>query len=198
MTDARAGFAEAVAAWAAGGERVVAPPAVRSAILVEGESDRAAVEALAEKLARDLASAPVIPMGGVTNARTFVHVLGPEGLGLHLTGLCDAREERFFRRAFPPGDRYFVCDADLEDELIRAHGIDGTERVIESLGDLPAFRTFQNQPAQRIRAVEAQLHRFMGTLGGRKIRYGRALVEQLCIERMPSPLIALLDRAQSR
>lgn len=192
MTDARGGFAGAVAAWAAGGASVEAPAGVRAAILVEGESDRAAVEALAEKLAHDLASTPVIGMGGVTNARKFVRVLGPEGLGLRLTGLCDLREERFFRRVFPAGDRYLVCDADLEEELIRAHGVDGTERVVASLGDLPAFRTFQNQPAQRIRSVEAQLHRFMGTLGGRKIRYGRALVQQLAIERMPAPLLAVL------
>ena len=196
MTDAREGFVGALAAWAAGGVPVDVPAGVRAAILVEGESDRAAVEALAEKLGRDLASTPVIAMGGVTNARNFVRVLGAEGLSLRLTGLCDLREERFFRRAFPAGDRYFVCDADLEEELIRAHGVDGTERVIASLGDLPAFRTFQNQPAQRIRSVEAQLHRFMGTLGGRKIRYGRALVEHLGIERMPAPLRAVLASVQ--
>jgi len=195
MTDARGSFADAVAAWAAGGAPVAAPSGVRGAILVEGESDRAAVDALAEKLGRDLSPTPVIAMGGVTNARTYVRLLGQEGLRLRLTGLCDAREERFFRRVFTSDDRYFVCDADLEDELIRAHGIEGTERVIELLGDLAAFRTFQNQPAQRIRPVEAQLHRFMGTLGGRKIRYGGALVEYLDIERMPAPLTALLSEA---
>jgi len=191
----RSDFVAGIAAWAAGGARVDAPEGVRGAILVEGESDRAAVEALAEKSGRDLAATLVIPMGGVTNARTHVTLLGPGGLGLRLTGLCDVREERFFGRSFPADDRYFVCDADLEEELIRAHGVDGTERVIERLGDLAAFRTFQNQPAQRIRPVDAQLHRFMGTLGGRKIRYGRALVLALDEKRMPAPLTELLDHA---
>jgi len=85
-----------------------------------------------------------------------------------------------------------VCDADLEDELIRALGVPGVESVLETPGDLRAFRTFQNQPAQRGRPVGRQLRRFMGTLSGRKSRYARALVQALDPERVPRPLDGVL------
>ena len=79
-------------------------------ILVEGRSDRAALEALAERRGRDLAAERISiePMGGATNIERFLRRLGPHGLGLRLAGLCDAAEERHFRRAleragFGPG-----------------------------------------------------------------------------------------------
>jgi hypothetical protein len=56
-----------------------------------------------------------------------------------------------------------------------------------------SFRTFQRQPAQRGRPVEAQLRRFMGTRSGRKVRYGRLLVEALDLTRVPRPLDGVLD-----
>ncbi|MBB5633145.1 hypothetical protein BKA04_001368 [Cryobacterium mesophilum] len=55
-----------------------------------------------------------------------------------------------------------------------------------------SFRIFQNQPAQRSRAVELQLHRFMGTIGERKARYASALVDALGPNRAPRPLDRLL------
>ena len=88
---------------------------------------------------------------------------------------------------------FFVCNADLEDELIRSLGTANVEQAIDSEGDLRAFRTFQNQPAQRGRDVDAQLHRFLGTIGGRKSRYARVLVEALGREPAPRPLERLLD-----
>jgi hypothetical protein len=54
------------------------------------------------------------------------------------------------------------------------------------------FRTFQNQPFQRSRPVEAQLHRFFGTTAGRKAHYGTALVLGLELSAAPRPLAALL------
>ena len=47
---------------------------------------------------------------------------------------------------------------------------------------------FQRQPAQRGRAIEAQLRRFMGTKGGRKEAYAAHLVEAPDLEDMPRPL----------
>jgi hypothetical protein len=81
---------------------------------------------------------------------------------------------------------------DLEDELIRALGVAGVERVLAAENDLARFRAFQNQPAQRGRAVERQLRRFMGTISGRKARYARALVFALDSHRIPRPLDHLL------
>ncbi|NEE41510.1 ATP-dependent endonuclease, partial [Streptomyces sp. SID7982] len=45
---------------------------------------------------------------------------------------------------------------------------------------------------QRERPVEAQLRRFMGTIGGRKEHYARALTEALDLGRLPRPLEGLL------
>ncbi|MFD3683485.1 TOPRIM nucleotidyl transferase/hydrolase domain-containing protein [Nocardiopsis sp. NPDC058631] len=177
---------------------------VRAVILVEGDSDRVALETLALRRGRDLVAerTVVMPLGGATNIGRFVERLGPGGLGLHLSGLCDVAERGYFLRALEraglgsdlEAQGFHVCDADLEDELIRALGVPGVESVLETLGDLRAFRTFQNQPAQRERPVDRQLCRFMGTLSGRKSRYARALVQALDPERVPRPLDGVLDR----
>src|SRR5712675_2338947 len=65
---------------------------VRAVILVEGWSDQAALESLALRRGRDLTAEGigVVPMGGITNIGKFAHALGPRGLRLRLSGLCDA------------------------------------------------------------------------------------------------------------
>jgi hypothetical protein len=87
---------------------------------------------------------------------------------------------------------FYVCVADLEDELIRSLGSASVEQVVEAQGELGSFRTLQKQPAQQERTVEEQLRRFMGTRGGRKIRYARLLVGALDLTRVPRPLDRLL------
>jgi hypothetical protein len=87
---------------------------------------------------------------------------------------------------------FYVCVADLEDELIRAHGAASVEDVVDAHGDLGPFRTLQKQPAWQGRALEEQLHRFMGSGGRRKLRYARYLVEALDLTCMPRPLEAVL------
>jgi hypothetical protein len=89
-----------------------------------------------------------------------------------------------------------LCVGDLEDELIRSLGVWESQRVIEGEGDLPAFRIFQNQPFQRDRSPEQQLHRFFGTTSGRKAQYARALADGLDLSRVPRPLEALLDQVR--
>jgi len=158
---------------------------IDTVVLVEGVSDVAALEALG--IARS--GLLILPLGGATNVGTVARRFADSPV--HVVGLCDIGEERFFAKVL---DEYFVCDADLEDELIRSLGIEGTERVIELQGDLGMLRTFQNQPAQRSRAPQQQLRRFMGTLAGRKEKYGRALVEGLGDGPVPAPLAALRER----
>ena len=86
------------------------------------------------------------------------------------------------------------ASADLEDELIRAHGADSVERIAEAEGDLGAFRTLQKQPAWQGRATEDQLRRWLGSGGRRKIRYARLLVEALDLAQVPRPLDLVLTR----
>ncbi|GGE96997.1 TOPRIM nucleotidyl transferase/hydrolase domain-containing protein [Mycetocola zhadangensis] len=181
-------------------------------VLVEGDSDRVAIEALAEARGRDLESERVVllPIGGAMNIRAYLSRLGPAGLGMDVAGLCDANELGYFRRAMEHSGLgaeldvsgmeelgFFSCDADLEDELIRALGIDGVERALAAEGDLRAFRTFQNQPAQRGRETPAQLRRFLGTIGGRKSRYARVLTGALGSAPAPRPLERLLEYTAS-
>jgi len=185
---------------------------VNRIVLVEGVSDRTAVLALAARYGRDLAAdgVAVIAMGGATNIGHFVDRYGPPGLGLPLAGLCDAGEERGFCRALDRAglgdglDRdglerlgFFVCVADLEDELIRSVGATALE-VVAAQGDIGSFRTFAKQPAHRDETRDQQLHRFLGTRSGRKNLYARALTEALDLNRVPAPLRALLAHVLRR
>lgn len=70
--------------------------------------------------------------------------------------------------------------------------------LIRAEGDVRALQTFLNQPAQQGRTAQAQLRRFLGTKKGRKIHYGRVLVEALAPDRVPDPLDGLLDALLGR
>ena len=87
---------------------------------------------------------------------------------------------------------FYICDVDLEDELIRSVGVEAVEAIIDAQGELPAFRTFQRQPAQRQRSTAQHLRRFMGTRSGRKARYAHLLVAALDLDRVPRPLDGVL------
>lgn len=87
---------------------------------------------------------------------------------------------------------FYVCVADLEDELIRCLGAAAVERVVEARGELTAFRAFQRQPAWQGRTSEEQLRRFLGTHSGRKIESASSLVDVLDLAHVPRPLARLL------
>lgn len=180
---------------------------VRTVVLVEGTSDRAALEALAARRGRDLdvERVCVVPIGGATNIRRFLAALGPHGIDVRLAGLCDTAEQGYFQRGLQAAGLathasraelaalgFQVCVEDLEDELIRCLGAASVQQVIEAHGDLPALLTFQRQPAQRGRAVEQQLRRFLGTISGRKLTYARAIVGAIDLADTPRPLDELL------
>jgi hypothetical protein len=178
--------------------------AAKGVILVEGVSDQRAVEALATRQGRDLDSegVAIIPIAGATNIGRFLDLLGPKGYDVRLAGLCDEAEERAFRVALEEAGMgsglnradmeelgFFVCAADLEEELIRALGAETMVSLIASQGQLRRFRSFQNQPAQRHKTIEAQLWRW---LGNHKIRYASLMVEALDLEAVPRPLGGVL------
>ena len=81
--------------------------------------------------------------------------------------------------------------ADLEEELIRALGPDVMVSLIESQGHMRRFHSFQNQPAQRHKTIEAQLWRW---LGNHKIRYAPLMVGALDLRKVPPPLDGVLSR----
>lgn len=194
---------DAVTGWAAGGSGESAGELaeeldVRTAVLLEGPSDVAAVETLAADRGRDLASEGVcvLAMGGAMSIGRYAALLGPPGLGLRLVGLCDEAEKPFYDRGFDRAHAsragLFVCTADLEDELVRALGVPRIEEIIHTEGDLRAWQTFVRQPAQQDRLPPQRMRRFLGTKKGRKIRYAHLLTKALTPTRVPTPLTSLL------
>ncbi len=187
----------------------------QAVVLVEGLSDKSAIEALAQRQGRhlDAEHIAVLAMGGASNIGHFINRFGPPGLGLRMAGLYDQAEVGYFRRGLERAGllpRYedsraelsrsqesraemealgfYVCVSDLEDELIRALGVEGVLAIVEAEGELGSFHTLQHQAAHEGRRTDEQLHRFLGTRAGRKIRYGRLLVEALDLSRVPRPL----------
>jgi hypothetical protein len=173
-------------------------------VFVEGVSDGLAVEALAERRGRDLAAEGVllVPAGGAQAIGRFLDVYGPRGSDARLAGLVDAGEEPHLRRALEragfgalPGRAdleplgFYVCERDLEDELVRALGAAAVERVLADHRKLRSFRTYQKQPAHRTRSTEEQLR---GFLNNWKVELARPLVEALDLDRIPRPLAGLL------
>ncbi|MGH3307845.1 MAG: TOPRIM nucleotidyl transferase/hydrolase domain-containing protein [Nocardioides sp.] len=181
----------------------------RAVVLVEGNSDRVALQTLAERRGRDLATegVEVVAMGGITNTRTFASRYGPQGLGVPLAGLYDAADEVKLRHGLaaaglgvalepdgPSGLGFYKCSADLEDELIRALGVECVEAVIEAAGEARSLRLLAGMPAQREWTREAVLRRFIGVRSGRKARYAALLVRALEPDQAPEPLSAVLAR----
>ncbi len=179
-------------------------------MLVEGISDQIAVETLASLQGRDLTKEGlvVVPIGGAQSVSRFLARFGPTGVGLRLSGLCDAAEERHFCRALAragyarPATRselesegFFVCDRDLEDELIRAVGPDAIQTILAEEGDLASFRTLQKQAAWRDACFVDQLRRFLCAGARRKLRYAGLFVLALDLDRQPRPLRGVLSRA---
>jgi hypothetical protein len=182
----------------------------RSVVLVEGISDQIAVETLANIQGRDLMEEGivVVPIGGAHSISAFLARFGPTGSALRVSGLCDAAEEAHFRHALgragytPPHTRleleqqgFFVCECDLEDELIRAVGPEVIETILAEQKDLGSFRTLQKQQEWRDACFGDQFRRFLSAGARRKLRYASLFVLALDLDCQPYPLRALLNRA---
>ena len=180
----------------------------RLVLLVEGPSDKAAVEALARKVGRDLDAegVEVVAIGG---AHSIGRILGGLTADVRPAGLYDVGEIVPFSRALQRASigtassqaelealGFYACEPDLEGELIRALGAEGVEVVLAKTGKLGSFRTFQKQPQWRGRPVEAQLRRFFGSSAG-KARHAPLMVEALDHGRIPRPLAALLAHVEA-
>lgn len=159
-------------------------------VIVEGNSDRVALETLARRRGRDLAAegVEIVAIGGAHAIRRFLRSHRGDG---QVVGLVDAAQADVFRRL---GVEVYVCDADLEDELIRALGIDGVEKVIEQQGELRSLLSLRRQPHQRDRTNLQHVRRFMSSHSGRKALYARLMVEALDLNAVPAPLDGVLTR----
>ena len=135
-------------------------------VLVEGPSDRTALETLARRCGHDLERkrVEIVSIGGAQAIGKVLSRLSPD---VCVAGLCDGGEAGAFGRALervgkgPAGTRselellgFYVCEPDLEGELIHSLGAAGVEAVLERSGKLASFRTFQRQPQWQDRPVE--------------------------------------------
>ena len=176
-------------------------------VLFEGRSDRLAFEALCRRRAIALDGTHLVDIGGITNLRARIAELRSAEKPTRVVGLYDAAEEAYVIRvltelgaldgaaARPLDIGFFGCERDLEDEVIRAAGVDLVLETLAARSELERFRVFQGQPAQRGKSVDDQLHRFAGTAAGRKARFAADVIDALPLDRMPRPLTLLLDAA---
>ena len=168
----------------------------KAVVLVEGPSDRIALETLAARRGRDLTAegVTVVAIGGAQAIERTLRGLSD----VRVAGLYDVAEERAvlrgLERAGHGADGFFACDPDLEGELVRALGTERMLELVEARGQLGAFRTYRKQPAQRAKPLEAQLH---GWLHNWKIRYAAPLVDALDLDRVPRPLEQVLAHVAS-
>ena len=143
-------------------------------------------------------------MEGAGGLGTFLKLLGPAGFRLKLAGLCDADKEadwgRILKlagvctaetRAALEQARFYVCNCDLEDELIRAFGVPQLLQLIEEVGDRPAFDLFCGQPLHKPKSTEEKLRAFLATKG-KKVRYAPLIVESIDVTKLPAPLEGVL------
>lgn len=180
-------------------------------VLVEGTSDVAALRALRARDGIRMADEPcrIVPMGGATNIRRTLGSVVAQDDRPRVIGLCDEREAPYFARAIEifrtplqvvgdvtverlPELGFQVCRRDLEDELMRALGVDGTLAVFERLNLRDLFEGFTRQLAWQDRPLWDQLRRFGTTTSGRKELLARAFAEEVPDAATPAPLAALL------
>ena len=155
------------------------------------------MSAVARRQGRTLEGVAIQVLGGATKVEAQVSRYRALNDRTAMVGLCDANEAPLFHGC-EGLDEVEVCDANLEDELLRAVGLDRMVDFISSQGELAAFETFQKQPPWRDRPLQPQLMRFWGTRARRKTRYAEELVSWISDERMPTPLVRVLDAAETR
>ena len=180
---------------------------MRTIVIVEGATDKLALTLAARRLGRDIEAEDIaiIPIGGAHAITRVLAELAGEHPQVRIAGLCDEGEEGVFRAALERAGYgsnlsrnelerigFFVCSADLEDELIRAVGAPAISRLAELEGDAQAWHTFQRQPAWQGQATRQQFRRFVRSVSDRNVRYIRAILDALEPSQVPPPLRLLL------
>jgi energy-coupling factor transporter ATP-binding protein EcfA2 len=173
----------------------------RVVILVEGFSDFLALQRLAALAGRNLDGEAValIALEGESLFKHYLDLFGPGGLELDLRGLCDLDAEsswisRLAATGYPVSDRgslttngFFVCDPDLEAELVDALGAVQVEQVLDEDGAHASFEAFAAENAGV--AVEELQRRFIKK---DKIRWAPLLATRLTAQSIPNPIAELL------
>lgn len=178
----------------------------RIVVLLEGASDVAAVRAVMATCGVDPAPVELVALQGVTNVGRVLKEIRQLRGDVDVVGMCDAAETRFVQRALvddglPVSDAsdlpvygFFVCEADLEDELIRALGPNRARDALVGAGLGSKLEALQLQAAWADRPLAEQIHRFCGVASGRKELAAGILAAALAEDEIPEPMAMLLDR----
>ncbi len=161
-------------------------------VLVEGASDAAVLETLARRRGTPPGDVAIVVLHGYTNLGTALAALAPVAPG-RVAVLCDAGAAAYCRRAAGAAVPVRVCDADLEDELLRALGTARVHAVLDACGELAALHALARQPGRRGRSDDENLRRFLSARSGRKARYGALFAAELDLRALPDPLRRVLD-----
>jgi predicted ATPase len=175
----------------------------KTVIVVEGPSDHFAVREFAAKagLPLDALGVSILPLDGADTFKTYLELLGPNGLGLRILGMCDAdREQKWIKSLTEVGvaahDRASlaaagiqVCDPDLELELLSALTVAEVESVFETDGALQHFQTFSQQPAITGQTEDEKRCRYVKK---DKVRWAPLLADAVDPTNVPSPVVSLL------
>jgi len=179
----------------------------RTVILVEGVSDKLALEAAAELsgVSLDGKGVSIVSVDGGNTLRMYLRLFGGEGFGLDLVGMCDEDKEGVWQRDLSDagyGDvpdraamehlHFYVACQDLEDELVRALGDQETEECIREQGDSTKLSKFSGQPKQAGKSRHDQLRAFL-QVRDRKARYAPLLVDRLTEAALPDVLRKVLS-----
>lgn len=185
---------------------VTSGSSARLVVLVEGASDAAAVRALMAAQDVDPAPVEIITLQGVTNVGRVLAELRQIRGDVDVVGLCDAAETRFVEKALvadglPVADAsdlpvygFFVCEADLEDELVRSLGAQRAKDALVAAGLGGKLEALQLQGAWADKPLDEQVRRFVSAGSGRKELAAGILARELAPDEVPEPLALLLDR----
>ena len=107
-------------------------------LVVEGDSDRAALEAVALRRGRDLAAegVQVVAVGGATNVRRFL--TSDAARGVRLAVLCDKAEEAVVREAWARAGADGAQAATSVEAAPRPHRRRNRRRVVVTMANPPS------------------------------------------------------------
>lgn len=175
-------------------------------VLLEGPSDVAAVRALMESHGLTQAPVELVDLQGATNVGRALKEIRQVRSDADVVGLCDANGTRAAQQALvddglPVADAsdlpiygFFVCEPDLEAELVAALGAQRAREVFDGSGLGSKFDALRTQSTWADEPLAEQLHRFMTATSGRRENAAAALASALDESRVPESLALLLDR----
>ena len=175
-------------------------------VLVEGVSDQIAVDTLAQRLGGSDTGVAVLPVGGAQGLRRMLRTIRADHPAVPLSGLYDIAEAHVIRRALEDagllGPDTAIEDAGFGALLISKTsccapaGRISSRRASPTTATSPRSASCRSSRSGAIAPIHAQLRRWMTSGARRKLRYARIFVDAIPLERMPEPLLAVLQRAR--